>query len=109
MDILSICLMLLGMALVTYGLRVVFFLPGVGDKLPPRLRQAMVYVPVAVLTAIVIPEVFLHQGQLNTNLTNPQLWGMLATGVVMWRSKRLLLAIGAGMVVYYLLRYFTQH
>ncbi len=105
MDIPSLLLMLLGMAVVTYGLRLVFFLPGVGDKLPPRLRQAMSYVPVAVLTAIVIPEVFLAQGQINTNLANPQLWGMLATGVVMWRSQRLLLAIGAGMLVYYLLRW----
>lgn len=104
MDIPSLLLMLLGMAAVTYGLRLVFFLPGVGDRLPPRLRQAMTYVPVAVLTAIVVPEVFLTKGQFNTNLLNPQLWGMLVTGLVMWKSGRLLLAIGAGMAVYYAFR-----
>ncbi|WP_348945446.1 AzlD domain-containing protein [Chitinibacter sp. FCG-7] len=104
MDIPSLLLMLLGMAAVTYALRLVFFLPGVGDRLPPRLRQAMTYVPVAVLTAIVVPEVFLTKGQLNTDLLNPQLWGMLATGAVMWKTARLLLAIGAGMVVYYAIR-----
>ncbi|QLI80341.1 AzlD domain-containing protein [Chitinibacter fontanus] len=104
MDIPSLLLMLLGMAAVTYGLRLVFFLPGVGDRLPPRLRQAMAYVPVAVLTAIVVPEVFLTKGQFNTDLLNPQLWGMLATGWMMWKSGRLLLAIGAGMAVYYAFR-----
>ncbi|QLG87271.1 AzlD domain-containing protein [Chitinibacter bivalviorum] len=104
MDIPNLILMLAGMALVTYGVRVVFFLPGVGDRLPPRLRQAMAYVPVAVLTAIIVPEVFIAQGQLNAQWQNPALWGMLATACVMWKSKRLLLAIGVGMMVYFALR-----
>ncbi|WP_410497890.1 AzlD domain-containing protein [Chitinibacter sp. S2-10] len=105
MDILSLIFMLLGMAAVTYGVRVVFFLPGIGERLPPALRQAMAYVPVAVLSAIIVPEVFVLHGQIQISLLNPSLWGMLATGVVMWRSKRLLLAIGAGMAAYYAMRW----
>lgn len=104
MDIPGLVLMLAGMALVTYGLRVIFFLPGMGDRLPPRLRQAMIYVPAAVLTAIIVPEVFLTHGHFNTHWQNPSLWGMVATACVMWKSKRLLLAIGVGMLVYYALR-----
>jgi branched-subunit amino acid transport protein len=104
MDILSIIFMLAGMAAVTFFLRVVFFLPGLGDRFPPRLRQAASFVPVAVLTAIIIPEVFLTHGQWQTSLANPSLWGMIATAVVMWRSKKLMLAIAIGLALYYALR-----
>ncbi|MGL4996816.1 MAG: AzlD domain-containing protein, partial [Deefgea sp.] len=46
MNILITIILVLGMAVVTYGLRVSFFLPGVGERFPPKLRQAAAYVPV---------------------------------------------------------------
>ncbi|MCB5195813.1 AzlD domain-containing protein [Deefgea salmonis] len=102
MDILTTIGLLLGMALVTYGLRVSFFLPGVGERFPPVLRQAASYVPVAVLTAIITPEIFMTQG--HWQALSPQLGGCIATGLIVWRSKKLMLGIVLGMAVYYALR-----
>jgi len=102
MDILASFILLVGMALVTYGLRVSFFLPGVGERFPPKLRQAAAYVPVAVLTAIIVPEIFIAHGE--WQVLSPQLAGAISTGVVVWRSKKLMLGIVAGMAVYYAFR-----
>ena len=102
MDILTSFLLVLGMALVTYGLRVSFFLPGVGERFPPKLRQAAAYVSVAVLTAIIVPEIFIPHGQWQT--FSPQLAGAMATGFIVWHSKKLMLGIALGMAVYYLFR-----
>nr|WP_314900974.1 AzlD domain-containing protein [uncultured Deefgea sp.] len=102
MDILITIILVLGMALVTYGLRVSFFLPGVGERFPPKLRQAAAYVPVAVLTAIIVPEIFIPHGQWQA--FSPQLAGAMATGLIVWRSKKLMLGIVVGMVVFYIFR-----
>lgn len=102
MDILTILLLLLGMALVTYGLRVSFFLPGIGERFPPKLRQAAAYVPVAVLTAIIVPEIFIPHNE--WQWLSPQLAGAISTGVIVWRSKKLMLGIAVGMAVYYAFR-----
>ena len=102
MTIPEVVFMLIGMAVVTYGLRVLFFLPGVGESLPPTLRQAAAYVPVAVLTSIIVPEIFVPQGQ--WQVLSPQLAGAIATGLVVWRSKKLMLGIAVGMAVYYAFR-----
>lgn len=102
MDILTSLLLLLGMALVTYGLRVSFFLPGVGESFPPKLRQAAAYVPVAVLTAIIVPEIFISHNE--WQWLSPQLAGAITTGIIVWRSKKLMLAIAVGMAVYYAFR-----
>lgn len=102
MDILLSMLLVLGMALVTYGLRVAFFLPGVGERFPPTLRQAAAYVPVAVLTAIIVPEIFISNHEFRW--LSPQLAGAITTGIIVWRSKKLMLGIAVGMAVYYAFR-----
>ncbi|WP_211227554.1 AzlD domain-containing protein [Chitinibacter tainanensis] len=104
MSIPEIVLMLLGMAVVTYGLRVLGFIPGMAARLPARVQQALAFVPVAVLTAIVLPEVLHGPTGWRWTLANPALWGMLATALIMARTRRLMAAIAVGMLVFYLLR-----
>lgn len=69
--------------------------------LPDPLLRALRYVPPAVLTAIIVPEVLLPDGQLK--LTNN---GYLVAGVVAvlvsWRTKSLLLTIVIGMAALWL-------
>jgi len=54
----SIWLVLLAMAAVTYLLRASFLLLPPEVETPPLLKRALRYVPAAVLTAIWVPEVF---------------------------------------------------
>ncbi|GAB7128144.1 AzlD domain-containing protein [Silvimonas sp. JCM 19000] len=95
-------LLLLGMAAVTYPVRAGLWLRG--GQIPPRLKQALDYVPTAVLTAITVPAVLLHDDQLWLSWHNAQLAGALVTGVIVWRTRHLLWGIGAGLVVYALWR-----
>lgn len=90
-----------GMAVVTFGIRYALF--GLGSRLrfAPRVRSALRYVPVAVLTAIVAPMVLLPDGShWDVSWRNPWLMGALASAVVAARARRLLPAIAGGMAVY---------
>lgn len=96
-------LMLLGgMMLVTFGVR--YPLLAMSDRitLPPRLMQALNYVPPAVLTAIIVPTVLLDNNNLWLAPDNPRLMGALAAlGIGLWK-KNLLLTILVSMGVFLL-------
>lgn len=89
-----------GMMLVTFGVR--YPLLAMSDRiiLPPRLMQALNYVPPAVLTAIIVPTVLLENNSLWLAPDNPRLVGALAAlGVGLWK-KNLLLTILVGMGIF---------
>ncbi len=97
----SVWLTIAGMALVTFGVRFALFALGDRVRFAPRLRRALDYVPVAVLTAIIVPLVLLPDGRhWELNWRNPWLAGTLASAVLALRSRQLLAAIGGGMLVY---------
>jgi branched-subunit amino acid transport protein len=95
-----------GMTAVTFLVRYGFFALGERMAFPPLVQRALRYVPVAVLTAIVVPMVLLPDGahwQLSWH--NAWLVGALVTGLIAWRWKHLLGAIGGGMLVFFLYRW----
>jgi len=94
-----------GMTLVTFLIRYSFFALGERLAFPPLVRQALRYVPAAVLTAIVVPMVLLPDGvHWQVTWRNPWLLGALASGLIAWRFNHLLASIGGGMAVYFLFR-----
>ncbi|MEM9803879.1 MAG: AzlD domain-containing protein [Cyanobacteria bacterium P01_D01_bin.56] len=91
-----------GMMLVTFGIR--YPLLAMSDRiiLPPRLLQALNYVPPAVLMAIVVPAVLVHDDKLWIDFDNARLVGSLAAlAIGLWR-KNLLLTILVGMGIFLL-------
>jgi branched-subunit amino acid transport protein len=95
--------MLLG-GLITFGIR--FSLIYLFGKLhiPVMMRKALHYVPPAVLSAIIFPELFLKEGNLNLAIDNYRLFAGLFAVVVAWFSKNTLLTIIAGMIALLLLQ-----
>jgi branched-subunit amino acid transport protein len=89
--------MLLG-GLITFGIRFSFIYLFGKFHIPEVVRRALHYVPPAVLSAIVFPELFLHEGMLNISLDNVRLLGGLVAVLVAWYSKNTLLTIVAGML-----------
>lgn len=89
-------IMLIG-GLITFGMRFSFvFLLG-RFEVPVTMRRALHYVPPAVLSAIVFPELFLRAGSLDLSLGNSRLLaGLVAILVAAW-TKNSLLTILAGM------------
>jgi branched-subunit amino acid transport protein len=75
-------------------------------QVPDALQRALHYVPPAVLSAIIFPELFLHNGILNLSLGNARLLAGLIAIVVAWFSKNILITIIAGMIALFLLQLF---
>lgn len=91
-----------GMTLVTFTIRYSVLAMSGRLRLPPRLLQALNYVPPAVLTAIVIPAVLVESGELWMGWRNPRLVGAIAAlEIGLWR-KNLLLTIVIGMTAFLL-------
>lgn len=97
--------MLLG-GLITFGIRFSFIYLFGTLQVPQTMRRALHYVPPAVLSAIIFPELFMHDGTLDLSLDNSRLLAGLVAILVAWLSKNTLLTIIAGMLALLLLQFF---
>ena len=95
--------MLLG-GLLTFGIRLSFILLLEKLTVPDWLRRALYYVPPAVLTAIIFPEIFLHSGTFNTSLLNPRLIAGILAVIVAWRTRNAFLTVATGMAVLWIVQ-----
>lgn len=102
---LSLWLIILFMGLVTFGIRLSVI--GLSDKmeLPVLLRRGLRFVPPAVLSAIIAPDVLLRDGQLDVSLGNVRLLAGVLAALVAWRTKNVLLTIAVGMAALWLLQF----
>lgn len=98
-------LTILGMGLVTFAIRLFPILALDRFPIPPRLRQALRYVPPAVLSALIFPELFLREKVLDISLSNERLLAGLLAIAVAWFSRNVLLTIGVGMATLWLLQW----
>ncbi|HJV87416.1 MAG TPA: AzlD domain-containing protein [Noviherbaspirillum sp.] len=95
-------LMILGMAAVTIFIKAAIFVLGGRVVFPPLLQQALGFVPVTVLTAIIVPMVLAPHGEgLELNWRNPQLIGALAAMLVCAATRRQLLTITVALAVFF--------
>lgn len=100
----NLWLIIIGMGLVTFGIRLVPIVLLGRIEIPLIVQRALRFVPPAVLTAIVVPELLYRDGQLAVAVTNARLLaGLIAIGVA-WRTKNALITIGVGMVALWVLQ-----
>ena len=95
----------LGMFVVTYVVRASFIVFGQKLRFPPSVVQALSHVPVAVLTAIVVPEAIAPGGHVNLSFSNPYLVGTLVAALVAWKSRNTLAAVLVSFVVFGAMRW----
>ncbi|WP_263768531.1 AzlD domain-containing protein [Propionivibrio soli] len=96
---------ILGMFVATFLIRASFLVFGQRLRFPPAVIEALGHVPVAVLSAIVIPEAIAPGGQLNLSLANPYLVGTLIAGLIAWKTGRLLVAVIVSFAVFGAMRW----
>ena len=101
----TLWLAILGMFVATYTVRASFIVFGQKLRFPPAVVQALGHVPVAVLTAIVVPEAIAPGGQLDLSPANPYLVGTLVAGLVAWKSGRTLVAVLVSFAVFGAMRW----
>lgn len=85
--------------LITFGIRFSLIYLFGKFEIPPTMQRALRYVPPAVLSAIIFPELFYSEGGLDLAVTNTRLIAGLIAILVAWFSKNTLLTIIVGMVV----------
>ena len=73
-------------------------------KIPETMRQALRYVPPAVLSTIVFPELFFRDGALSFSLENPRLLAGLFAILLAGISRNTLITIVAGMLALFVLQ-----
>lgn len=103
----SMALTILGMGLITYAIRLSLFLLPERVMLPPWLLRALRYVPAAVLSAIIAPELLLPGGALDVSLGNDRLLAGLVAILVAWRTRNVFLTVAAGMIILWLLQAYS--
>lgn len=102
----SVWLTIITAGLLTYATRLSFILLFGRIEMPAWLNQALRYVPPAVLTAIVFPELLLQDGSLYLSPGNDRLVAGAIAILVAWRTKNVLLTILAGMLALWILQMF---
>jgi len=97
----SYTIAILGMALITFVIKAGLFIVGDRIAFPPLVRQALDFVPVTVLTAIVVPMLLAPSGgAIELTWHNPQLVAGVAAVLIAALTRRPLLTIVASLAVF---------
>jgi len=102
---LSLWLVIVGMGAITYGLRLSMIVFFGRVKMPEALRRALRFVPPAVLSAIVLPELLIPGGTFSLSLGNARLAAGILAAAVAWRTRNVFLTIGVGMSLLWMLQF----
>ncbi len=101
----NIWLWMISGGLITFGMRFSLIYLFGKFEIPETMRRALHYVPPAVLSAIIFPEIFFSNGSLNISLENTRLLAGLIAILVAWFSKNALLTIITGMIALFVIQY----
>ncbi len=97
-------LLIIGMFAVTFGVRYLPILLSGRLEFPDAIERALRFVPVAVLTALILPMILLPDGEWALGLDNPYLIASLVSVVVAAWRRSLMLTIVVGLSVFFIIR-----
>jgi branched-subunit amino acid transport protein len=101
----SLWLVIVAGGLLTFAMRFSFiYLLGRLD-VPEKLRRALRFVPPAVLSAIILPELMMPSGAVDLTLRNYRLLAGGLAVVVAWWTKNTLVTIFVGMAALVILQF----
>ena len=100
----SIWLIMIALAVGTFLIRISFIVLLSNRDVPPLLSSALRFVPPAVLTALVVPQILTRNTSMEISFANPQIIAGIAAVLVAWRTRNVLLTIVSGMVVMWILQ-----
>lgn len=98
----SLWLIIILAGLITFSIRLSFILFWGRLNIPDWLQRALRFVPPAVLTAIIFPELMIRNGALDLSFSNPRLLAGAVAILVGLKTKNMILTILIGMLVLWL-------
>ncbi len=93
-------LVVIGLALITAVSRSFFFLSDREWRLPHWAQRGLQYAPIAALSAVVVPEIVMTQGELIATWQDARLFAATVGVAVYFAKRNVLLTIVLGMGVY---------
>ena len=101
----NIWLVIIVGGLITFGMRFSLIYLFGKFEVPETMRKALHYVPPAVLSAIIFPELLIRNGTFDVSLVNTRLLAGLIAIVTAWFSRNTLITILVGMTALFLLQW----
>ena len=95
---------MVAVGVLTYGTRLSFIYLFGRRQIPGRMKRALRFVPPAVLTAIIFPELLMPDGVLDISMGNERLLAGLIAGLVAWRSRNVVATLIVGMAALLLIQ-----
>jgi branched-subunit amino acid transport protein len=92
--------------ILTYATRLSFIIFYGRIKMPIQVEQTLRFVPPAVLTAILLPDLLISNGEINISLGNARLLAGILAILVAWRTKNVTYTIVIGMLALWILQFF---
>jgi len=103
MSNLEIWLIIIAGMVLTYITRLSFTVLVPPERLPSTFIKGLIFIPPAVLAAIVLPELVLVDGEITISSANHELIAGILAALVAWRLKNTWIAIATGMIAVWLL------
>ena len=88
------------LACITFGTRYLFLEGRLPVRLGSNIKLFLSYSGPAVLTAITMPILFVHQHQLDTAVSNPYLWGAFAAIAAAYKTANIYWTVGLGILAF---------
>ena len=101
----SFWLTMLTVGILTFGIRLSFIVILDRWQPPELIQRSLRFVPVAVLTAIIVPELVMPGGTVDISISNLRLLAGIVAMLVAWKTKNIVWTIIAGMGVLLGLQY----
>jgi branched-subunit amino acid transport protein len=76
--------------------------------IPSLLSRTLRFIPPAVLSAIVFPELFLTNGEVNISIDNARLIAGVIAIVIAWKTKSVVWTILSGMISLWILQFLLR-
>lgn len=95
---------LLVAGLLTFATRLSFIVLIGRVETPPLFVRALRFVPAAVLSALILPELIVRGGELRPDFHNPRLIAGVLAAVVAYFTRNVLATIAAGMAALWILQ-----
>jgi len=93
----SFWLTMLIVGILTFGIRLSFIVILDRWQPPDLIQRSLRFVPVAVLTAIIVPELVMPGGAVDISISNLRLLAGIVAMLVAWKTKNIVWTIIAGM------------
>lgn len=104
----NIWIIMIIVGIFTFATRLSFIAVLERFEMPRNFRRALRFVPIAVLSAILLPELTFSNNILSITPTNPRLIAGFIASFVAYKTKSVIWTIAAGMAIFWLLSFLLR-